>query len=331
MLIQFAGILKAVQITVVSALVSFSFSVHSTPQDVVFGTYVTSVYNVDSDRSVFSADVWVWSKSKLPFKYNIKENLDISYLSSQYRFLSSGYLSEVLPEKKFYSMQKIQGTFLHDFDLAKFPFDRQKLKIYFEDSSMNLSELQFSPDRASNYDPELEIDGWRIINVTSNIDSKKYKTDFGVSTNPIDKEYSRISLEITIKRDSPLIFFKITLGLFAAVLVAMFSTFMNTESDDLYSARLGLLGATLLAVVVNQQFADSKVGQTTTVTLIDTLHMLGFTIVFLLFIASIFSRKLHLSPILALRPVVFDRALFGVSLSIFSLLSLFLIWSAVIS
>ena len=329
--IQFSRILKVARFALISTLVSLSLSAHSSPQDVVFGSYVTSVYNVDSDRSVFSADVWVWSKSKLPFKYNIKENLDISYLSSQYRFLSSGHLSEVLPEKTFYSMQKIQGTFLHDFDLAKFPFDRQKLKIYFEDSSMNLKELQFSSDRASSYDPELEIDGWKIVKVTSNIDSKKYKTDFGVSTKPVDEEYSRVGLESTIKRESSLIFFKITLGLFAAVLVALFSTFMSTESDDLYSARLGLLGATLLAVVVNQQFADSKVGQTTTVTLIDSLHMLGFTIVFLLFIATIFSRKLHLAPILGLSPVVFDRVLFGISLGVFALLSLFLIWSAVIS
>jgi hypothetical protein len=106
---------------------------------------------------------------------------------------------------------------------------------------------------------------------------------------------------------------------------------MSTESDDLYSARLGLLGATLLAVVVNQQFADSKVGQTTTVTLIDSLHMLGFAVVFLLFISSIFSRKLHLSPISRLSPILFDRVLFGVSLGAFALLSLFLIWTAVIS
>lgn len=331
MLTQLASILKVAQIALVSVLFSFSFSAHSSPQDVVFGSYVTSVYNVDSDRSVFSADVWVWSKSKLPFKYNIKENLDISYLSSQYRFLSSGHLTEVLPEKTFYSMQKIQGTFLHDFDLAKFPFDRQKLKIYFEDSSLNLSELKFSSDIASSYDPDLEIDGWRIVKVSSKVDTKKYKTDFGVSTKPADVEYSRIGLEVTIKRASSLIFFKITLGLFAAVLVAMFSTFMNTQSDDLYSARLGLLGATLLAVVVNQQFADSKVGQTTTVTLVDSLHMLGFTIVFLLFIASIFSRKLHVAPILGLSHIIFDRILFVVSLSVFSLIALVLIWSAVIS
>lgn len=329
--IQFASIFKAAQFALMSALASFSFSAHSAPQDVVFGSYVTSVYNVDSDRSVFSADVWVWSKSKLPFQYKIKESLDVSYLSSQYRFLSSGELSEVLPEKTFYSLQKIQGTFLHDFDLAKFPFDRQKLTIYFEDSSLNLSELKFSSDIASGYDSDLEIDGWTIVKVSSKVDAKKYKTDFGVSTKPADVDYSRVGLEITIKRASSLIFFKITLGLFAAVLVAMFSTFMNSDSDDLYSARLGLLGATLLAVVVNQQFADSKVGQTTTVTLIDSLHMLGFIIVFLLFIATIFSRKLHLAPILGLRPVVFDRTLFGVSLSVFSLLSLFLIWSAVIS
>ena len=32
---------------------------------------------------------------------------------------------------------------IHDYDLAKFPFDRQRLKIYFEDADLNLQQLKF--------------------------------------------------------------------------------------------------------------------------------------------------------------------------------------------
>lgn len=324
-------ILKIVRLICFCLFLGISFPSLAVPQEVVLGSYLTSLYNVDSDRGIFSADIWLWTKSHAPLNYRPGDNLEISYLSSQFPLVYLGQSTEILQGMTHYSQKKIQGTFLHDFDLAKFPFDRQKLKIYFEDADLNIEKLRFSPDKSSGFDPAISIDGWKIIDIEAKTDVKKYQTNFGNFTKPLDDAYSRIVLEIVLKRDAPLIFLKITLGLFAAVLVAMFSTFMDAESDDIYSARLGLLGATLLAVVVNQQFADSKIGQTTTVTLIDSLHMLGFTTVFLLFIATIFSRRLHASPIMGISHVIFDRFSFFISLTLFSLLSFVLIRSAVAS
>lgn len=308
-----------------------SFGVVAAPERVILGSYLTSLYNVDSDRGLFSADIWVWTKSKSPFNYKLQDNLEISYLSSQFPLVYIGQSSELLQKNTIYNQKKIQGTFLHDFDLAKFPFDRQNLKIYLEDSDFNIGKLEFESDKSSGFDPSISIDGWKIINIEARSEIKKYQTNFGDFTKPFDDQYSRVVLEVVLKRDAPLIFLKVTLGLFAAVLVAMFSTFMNSESDDLYSARLGLLGATLLAVVVNQQFADNKIGQTTTVTLIDSLHMLGFVTVFLLFIAAIFSRRLHSAPIWSLSHNSFDRASFFLALSLFSIFSYILIRSAIAS
>jgi hypothetical protein len=315
----------------ISIFACISFSVVAAPEKVVLGSYLTSLYNIDSDRGLFSADIWVWTKSNSPFNYKLQNNLEVSYLSSQFPLAYINQPSELLNKDTFYNQKKIQGTFLHDFNLAKFPFDRQKLEIYFEDSDSNIEELKFISDKSSGFDPSISIDGWKIIHIEARSAIKKYETNFGNYTKPSDDQYSRVALEVEIKRDAPLIFLKITLGLFAAVLVAMFSTFMNSESDDLYSARLGLLGATLLAVVVNQQFADSKIGQTTTVTLIDSLHMLGFATVFLLFIAAILSRRLQSQPIRGLSHITFDHASFFVALSIFSILSFIFIRSAIVS
>lgn len=324
-------ILKILKLAFLSIFVGISFSSFSAPQEVVLGSYLTSLYNIDSDRGIFSADIWLWTKSGAPFNYKIRDNLEISYLSSQFPVIYIGQSTELLKGSTNYSQKKIQGTFLHDYDLAKFPFDRQKLKIYFEDANLNIEKIKFSSDPSSGFDPSIAIDGWKIMSIEAKADVKQYQTNFGNFTKPLDDKYSRVILEVVLKRDAPLIFLKIALGLFAAVLVAMFSTFMNVESDDLYSARLGLLGATLLAVVVNQQFADSKIGQTTTVTLIDSLHMLGFTTVFILFIAAIFSRKLIASPVLGVTNTIFDRLSFFISLIIFSALSFILIRAAVVS
>lgn len=299
------------------------------PQHVNLGTYVTSLYNIDSDKGTFSADMWIWTTSPKSYNYNLKDSLEVSYLSSQSPHVYIGQSTDLLEGKTAYSQKKIQGTFLHDFDLAKFPFDRQRLKIYLEDTDADITKLEFKADPSSGYDPGISVDGWKIFNLKSYAVVKEYKTNFGNYTRDNDDKYSRIAIEIELKRDAPLIFFKITLGLFAAVLVAMFSTFMNSESDDIYSARLGLLGATLLAVVVNQQFADGKIGQTTTVTLIDSLHMLGFATVFLLFLGAIVSRHLHAKGAWGIGHLLFDRVLFVTSLTIFSIIGSIMINSAI--
>jgi hypothetical protein len=76
-----------------------------------------------------------------------------------------------------------------------------------------------------------------------------------------------------------------------------------------------------LAVVVNQQFAGSKTGESTSVSLIDSLHMLGFSTVFILFLVTILSRILcerYDQPKLARK---FDNAFFGVSVIIFTFIN----------
>jgi hypothetical protein len=140
---------------------------------------------------------------------------------------------------------------------------------------------------------------------------KSYETNFGNSENATTESYSRVVIELDMKRDATLIFFKVTLGLFAAVLVALFSSLMPTESDDIFSARIGLLGGTLLAVVVNQQFADAKSGETTAVTLIDSLHMLGFISVLTLFLGTISSRYLATKDGALISHVFLDRLVFA--------------------
>lgn len=314
---------------VVCALTTSSFVMAAQPKEVTLGAYLTSLYDINSDRGTFSADMWIWSKAKPLDKYDLSKTLEISYISSQFPHVYSGLSIDKIGPQTQYTQRKLQGTFLHDFNLENFPFDRQKLKVYFEDSEFNLKDLKYIPDSATGSDEGIQIDGWRIDKVSLTGGVKEYKTNFGNTSKSDQDSYSRLQFEIELKRDAPLIFFKITLGLFAAVLVAMFSTFMPTESDDIFSARIGLLGGTLLAVVVNQQFADSKTGETTAVTLIDSLHMLGFSTVFILFLATILSRTLCERYQNAKLSRHFDHASFGASAIIFTGISLKMISNAI--
>ena len=304
-----------------------SASTAPSPQQVTLGSYLTSLYDIDNDNGTFSADIWVWTKTK--FKYNIGNALETSLLSSQ-----APHFSEVLDTKRlkngdYYTQRKISGTFVHDYNLTNFPFDTQKLTVNFEDSDLNKDSLQFIADSASGYDKAIAVDGWNITGVTVRTVLKEYDTNFGDTSKPTADQYSRVAMDIELERDDKFIFFKITLGLFAAVLVALFSNFMSSANADIYSNRVGLVGASLLAVVVNQQFADQKIGQSTTVTLVDMLHMLGFCTVFIIFIGSLISRKLSLSKNMKFSPKEFDLITFVVMTAIYLTANIFIIYRAI--
>jgi hypothetical protein len=257
------------------------------PETIKIGTFLTSIYDINADRGTFSSDFWVWTLSPKEIKYKMNDSLEINYSNSQFPRVFSNQNSEILNQKISLQQKKIQGVFLHDFDLDRYPFDSQKLQIFFEDGALNSTSLKFEPDKNSGYDTAISIDGWKIKSVSLSQDLKVYDSNFGNFTTTDKESYSRIILNILIERDAPFVFFKLTMGLFLAVFVALCSCFMPTHSEDIFSGRMGLLGGTLLAVVVNQQFVDAKQGETTAVTLIDSLHMLGmFTIMILLVLTT---------------------------------------------
>jgi hypothetical protein len=304
-----------------------SASAASNPQEVTLGAYLTSLYDIDNDNGTFSADIWVWTKTK--FKYNIHNSLEISLLSSQVPHSSEVLETKRLKNGDYYAQRKISGTFVHDYNLTNFPFDTQKLTVNFEDSDLNKDLLQFITDPASGYDKEISVDGWNILSTTVRTALKEYDTNFGDTTKPSIDQYSRIVMDIELERDDKFIFFKITLGLFAAVFVALFSNFMSSANADIYSNRVGLVGASLLAVVVNQQFADQKIGQSTTVTLVDMLHMIGFCTVFIIFIGSLISRKLSLAKNAKFSPKEFDLITFVIMTILYISSNIYVIYRAI--
>ena len=269
--------------------------VQTTPQrdEVKIGAYLTSLYNINQSRGTFSADLWIWALSNPKTNYKIEEALEINYISNEFPRTFSGYYTEPVTPGVKIEQRKIQGVFLHDFDMENFPFDKQRLKISFEDSSNDLTKMVYTADTQSGYDPAISIDGWIIQNLTATQEVKEYNSNFGVFTKPDHVQYSRIVVTAELMRDSSAIFLKLTLGLLIAVLVALCSCLMPTHSEDIFSGRMGLLGGALIAAVVNQQFADASQGNTTTVTLVDKLHMLGMFVMITLLGATSQSRRLY--------------------------------------
>ena len=296
------------------------------PQESVrLGAYVTSLYDIDAKKGTFSADLWVWSLSKPDSKFRLDKTLEMNQLDGQLPINHSGFGSQELASGDVWCAKKVSATFLHQFNLQNYPFDRQRLRISFEDTDSNLGALQFAPDAMSGYDKDIVVEGWRLMGSRVAQTVKLYRSNFGNPSAPESERFSRIVLELEIQRDAPLLLLKATMGLFAAVFIAILSSLMSVKIDEIYAARITLNGGMLLATVISHQFSDSADGQTTAVTLIDSIHMLGIATVATLFMMTFISRKLMVNKPHAAVTKKVDMYSFILSAILFSGLCLLLV------
>jgi nitrogen fixation/metabolism regulation signal transduction histidine kinase len=96
-------------------------------------------------------------------------------------------------------------------------------------------------------------------------------------------------VKLQIKRDAMGLFWKMFLGMYIAFLIAYMCFYIHTDSTD---SRFSLSVGALFAVVGNKYIVDSSLPESSTFTLVDTLH--GITLVFILIIMMANSMTLRL-------------------------------------
>jgi hypothetical protein len=301
--------------------------IQKTPIPVEVGLYVDQLYDLDSNKGTFSANITYWAKIPKEVTMPLTE-IEVREIYSKHPVINDNAVwTAPIDTDKNYSVQSLKGTFLHNYDLRKFPFDVQKFTISFE-LPENSDNFKIIDDSQSSINKKIQLDGWSINSFKPIITNISHGTNFGWSPDSPDVEYSRLSFEIYAERNAVLLFFKLSLGLFAAVTLALLASQISTSNGDEFSARIGLIGGALLAIIVNQQFADVKIGDSTSVTLIDALHINGIIVIIILFIVTILTRQIciHGNVNYAIR---FDKIASKATAVFFVLVSFLLIFLSV--
>lgn len=190
-----------------------------------------------------------------------------------------------------YLLMKIQCVMKDTWAIDNFPFDQQRLRLSLENSQFDSKDLMFVPDTlGKHFDPRFALRGWQVdsLNISSGI--KAYETAFGDPTvKKPHTEYSSYKVKVVIKRDAMGLFWKMFLGMYVAFLIAYMCFYIHTDSID---SRFGLSVGALFAVIGNKYIIDSSLPESTTFTLVDTLH--GITLIFILgiIVATAFSLRL---------------------------------------
>ncbi len=260
------------------------------PDTAKFGIYVTSIHDIDFKQKEYEIHFWVWLKYKKK-DLNFSRFLEIPNAKSVAKLQDSTYtLKDGL-----YTLMKMQCTMKDSWKVSNFPFDRQTLRFSFESTQFNKDSLVFVEDTfGEHYDSASAakgrvINGWNVDSFRISVGKKTYKTNFGdPNINEPKEVYSNLRVKINISRPVFGLFLKTFLGMYIAFLIAFVCFFIHEDGID---SRFSLSVGSLFAVIGNKYIIDSSLPETTTFTLVDTLHGLTLFVIFIVVTSTAISLR----------------------------------------
>lgn len=238
------------------------------------GIYINSIHDIDFKQNEFSVNFWLWLKYK-NMKFDFSKNLEIPNSKSfEKSYVVIDTVVTETGEKRIDMAMKVQAVMKDNWKITNFPFDRQRLRISIENSQYSYESLVFKLDTVGeHFDSRFNLNSWKIDPDSFRIiaDSFRiYKTTFGVNGMTVpESKYASFRVRIGIHRDAVGLFWKMFLGMYIAFLIAFICFFIHSDGMD---SRFGLSVGSLFAVIGNKYIIDSSLPESTSFTLVDTLH-----------------------------------------------------------
>lgn len=262
-------------VPVVLAILLPLFSTTSQAQEkqTKYGIYLTQLGDFNFKAKTFSATFWI---------FTVVPNKDEKILSSL-EFTNSTQATvtnqseEQIPDRGFWYQQRIRGTFRHDWDISRYPFNRQVLSIEIEGSE-DLDRLLIKPDIFnSGFDPGIRLDGWQITSFNVRDRKKAYTSSFGdPRLAPGSKtEYGQVVLEIVVDQIDVSSFLTMIITPLISMLLALFTYLLMSEQIALLTTRLNLLAGSIFAIVISMRSVAGELGSITSINLVDVVHIVA--------------------------------------------------------
>jgi hypothetical protein len=262
-------------------------SLQAQPDTVEVGTFIISVHDINFRDKEYTARFWLWFLYDNP-NFDFSKQLDIPNAKS----IDTPEIIIDSLDGKAWAIMKMKCTMKENWKVHNFPFDKQHLKVQIENTLFDNKSLVFVPDaKGSTIDDQEAIDGWTIKNFKVSASVNDYKTGFGdARPERSPQNFSTFLVEMDLERQAFGLFMKIFIGMYIAFLIAIIS-FVPHPSE--FEPRFGLPVGGLFAAVGNKYIIDSLLPESSTFSLVDTLHTLTFLGIFSTLVVSAICLKLH--------------------------------------
>lgn len=256
------------------------------PDTVSVGIYITSIHDIDFKQKEYTITFWLWLKYR---------NRDFDFISNleipQAKTVEQSFSTIDSSGEKVYVQMKLQCVMKDSWRIENFPFDKQRLRLAIENSQFDSRSLIFVPDTVGNhFDKRFTLRGWSIDSCNISTGKKAYETAFGDDEiKNARTEYSTFRVRMTLNREAHGLFWKMFLGMYIAFMIAFVCFFIHTDMID---ARFGLSVGAMFAVIGNKYIIDSSLPESTSFTLVDSLHGVTLLFIFAVVTATAWSLKL---------------------------------------
>ncbi len=289
------------------------------------GIYVNHIYDFKIQEKSFMIDFWMWVNFKND-SLIFKDNLDIP--NSKSNIVS--HFSQEKTNGINWAVQKCKAEIMQQWNIADYPFDRQRLNICIEDPEYDTASLIYKVDTLnSRLDPKFVSSEWNIISFKMNSNVKTYATTYGNPMLTGSSAYPQVTAEIVLERTQPwLLLLKLLTGAYVAFLISCLVFFVSSKFQD---SRFALCVGGLFAAIGNKYIVESVIPSSNTHSLLDDVHNYTFAYILVIIGICILSLKLHESADkrkVALSAKI-DKLSFWVVLSSYVVLNIILIVCAV--
>ncbi|MCC6512080.1 MAG: hypothetical protein IT423_23485 [Pirellulaceae bacterium] len=247
----------------------------TSPNKVIVGAYVNDTQSLNLREHSYSMDVYVWFRWRDP-SFNPTETVEIVNPNELWGHVRNVQYEQplLLPSGELYQVLRVQGRFSHKFFFNNFPYDRQKLVVEFEDSVNEVNRMVYVADKNPiSINPRLVLPGFRVGIPNLAIESFAYPTDFGDTRRTEPNAYSRVRIEIPIRRP----IWTSTLKMLLPVLCVVFGASLMLRFKVTYiDARLGVGITSLLTVVAIQLAANETMPNVDYLVLMDKIHLAAY-------------------------------------------------------
>ncbi|MEO5564139.1 MAG: hypothetical protein ABIR18_11905 [Chitinophagaceae bacterium] len=288
------------------------------------GLYINSVYDFDLEKKSFVVDFWMW----LNYKNDSLKFDDAIELPNAKDINFTHYSTEKKGDINWIS-QKCKAQVMYEWNVAKFPFDEQHLRIELEDAKYDATQLIYIADTAnSKIDSSFNPKEWQVTKFKVWSDERIYKTTYGNPELTGSSGYPRVIAELTIRRNNSwLMLIKMLTGAYVAFLISCLVFFVSSENQD---SRFGLCVGGLFAAIGNKYIIESVIPSSTGNTLMDNVHNLTFAFILLIVVIIIISLWLYESgdENKKRRSLKLDKRAFVSVVIAYILINAFWIWRA---
>lgn len=261
-----------------------------TPATCTIGVNVEDLYDLDMARDTFGAILWLWS---------LCPTADLAPLATIALPTASSGLNlgpvevEDLAGGGRYASRRVQGTFRYNWDMSRYPFDRQRLLIPIDEAQYGAERLVFAPDRQQSFvTPDIRdrLDEWRIADLELETSISEEPSTYGLPEAD-GSRYARLEIAIPLERDHLVGFLKLTSGVFAGVFIAFLSFFYDPNDRSGFGGKLGLLVGVLFAVLLSMRSADAAIGDAGHLTLVTRIHLVTLAFIVVLALVALRDRR----------------------------------------